>query len=66
MLSRILSYLVFIVVMTVIAAFSLVFVVVIYWPFVALKALWLTANGRIHEAVGPKKADASKAAGEAG
>lgn len=54
MLRSLVSWIVFIVVMTVMVISATVFVTFLYFPFVALKALYLAASGRIHEATGPK------------
>ena len=52
MLARILSHLVFWTFMAAMSVASLVFVVVVYLPFVALKAVWLAVSGRLHETTG--------------
>lgn len=46
MIKRILSYLVFWILMTAIISTSAVFVVLVYLPFVALKAVAMTATGK--------------------
>lgn len=46
MAARVLSWLVFVVLMTCNIAASAVVVVLLYLPFVALKAVWQTARGK--------------------
>jgi uncharacterized membrane protein len=53
MAPRILSYLIFTVLMTVIVAGSLLVVVLLYLPFVALKAIYTTATGKVRPRLAP-------------
>lgn len=52
MIARILSTVIFWILMTGIILGSIVVVVCFYFPFVALKAAWLTVTGRLSEAIG--------------
>lgn len=55
-MARLLSNLLFWLLMIPIALGSLVFVVVAYLPFVALKAIWLAITGRLDRATGEPRA----------
>lgn len=52
MAARILSTIVFWLLMAVLIPGAVVVVVCAYLPFVVLKAAWLAVTGRLHEAVG--------------
>lgn len=60
-MARLLATIFFWVWMTFLGAGALVVVVVLYLPFVLLKALILTVTGRLHEttAIGNQKTDAA-------
>lgn len=59
MLKSLLSHLVFWPFMLCMIAGSAVVVIFGYFPYVALKALWLKATGRIEEVTGPKQSTSS-------
>ena len=61
MLSRLLSYLIFWLMMIIMTVSSTVFVIFVFFPFVVLKAIWLAVSGRMGEATGPKGGKAEKA-----
>ena len=63
-MARLLATIFFWVWMTLLSAGALLVVVVLYIPFVVLKALLLTVTGRLHEttAIGNKKPDAAQQA----
>jgi hypothetical protein len=48
MLARFLSNLTFWLIMAVLIPAAAVFVVVVYLPFIVLKAVWLTLTGNLH------------------
>jgi hypothetical protein len=54
MIARIASHAVFWSFMTVMTVASFVFVLLVYLPFVALKAVWLAVSGRLHETTGQR------------